>query len=146
LTDHPADAPGDAGASLVVLGRGVTRGFPLGIDDPLVAARAVRRALAAARRRAVDVGLMVVASPTPIADDRLASFARRALGPHGATVTIRSLVADATDAGLLADQATAAAPALSGDIVLAIGLGLDGTTEARCLCRLSPGSGGIRRE
>ncbi len=80
-------------ASPVVLGRAVTHGqvLPLGVDDPVTAARAVRRALAAAGRRATDVSGLVVAATEPIAEDVLAAFARRALGPHGAAVRARGL-------------------------------------------------------
>lgn len=67
--------------------RGIVEEDPLGPGDPLDVARLVRRALAAAGRRAVDVqALSLVADvvPDPAA---LARFTRRALGPHGAGVT-----------------------------------------------------------
>jgi hypothetical protein len=59
---------------------------PFGPGDPLEVARLVRRALAAAGRRAMDVRELLVIGDAPIATDALERFTRRALGPHGATV------------------------------------------------------------
>jgi hypothetical protein len=122
---------------LIELGRATTHGqaLPLGVDDPVVAARAVRRALAAARSRAADVSRLVVATAEPVPNEVLAAFARRALGPHGAHVGTAVVVTDARDAGTLADQAVArirADPSSAG-VAIAVGLGTDGTVEARCL-------------
>jgi hypothetical protein len=127
---------GADGTRFVELGRARTHGqlLPLGSDDPVIAARAVRRALAAGGHRASDVGRLVVASPDPIEPDALARFARRALGPHGATVGTVALVADAADAPGLASEATRA-PGSVGDgaLVVAVGLAADGEVVACCL-------------
>jgi len=98
----------------------------------------VRRALAAAQHRAIDVTDFVLASTEPVAPDVLAAFARRALGPRGTDVRTTCLVDATTDATGLAAQASATAAAIaSSDIglVIAIGVARDGTTEARCLGR-----------
>jgi len=131
--------------TLVILGRAVTRGqaLPLGVDDPLIAARAVRRALADAGRRAADVTALVVAGHDPIAPDTLARFARRALGPRGWEVRARSHMSDATDADVLADQAAAELGARHGSagvtgVEMAVGLGADGSVVAVCVMLASP--------
>lgn len=125
-------------SALRVLGAAVTHGqaLPLGVDDPVIAARAVRRALAAASRHASDVSMLAIASPSPVGQDVLARFTRRALGPHGAEVRLMALVAPDEPADALAD----AAARLVDDATLApervaivIGLALDGTTVALCL-------------
>jgi len=126
-------------ARLVELGRASTHGqaLPLGSDDPVIAARAVRRALAAAHRRAIEVTDLVLASNDPVPTGTLIGFARRALGTHASTVRAMGLVGEEPDASGLAARATAAAsiepPA--GGLVIAIGVASDGTTEARCLGR-----------
>ena len=125
---------------LRVLGRATTHGqaLPLGVEDPVVAARAVRRALADAGRRAVDVSALIVAATGPLEAEVLAAFARRALGPHGASVRCSSQVAaPRVDASELAASAAAG---MSGDlspdgIGIAVALGPDGTTVALCLGR-----------
>lgn len=129
---------GPGGTDLAVLGRAVTEGqtLPLGVDDPVIAARAVRRALADAGRRAVDVTDLIVASPDPITTDVLAGFARRALGTRGADVCVSCLVRAAADAEALAAHAAAGmteALRLTDGLGLALGLGSDGTTVALCL-------------
>jgi len=128
----------------VVIGRAVTHGqaLPLGIDDPVIAARAVRRALADAGRRAVDVTALVVASPDPIPGDVLAAFARRALGPWGADVP-SAVVTAVGDADELAAVAAAELPAVTSDPVavgIVVGLAADGTTVALCLGRAAGSS------
>jgi hypothetical protein len=129
------------------LGRATTYGQaqPLGVDDPVVAARAVRRALAAAGRRAFDVTDLVVAANEPVPSDVLARFARRALGPHGSTVRAIGLVESTSDASGLAELALAAAASNEAPdgLVIAVGMTHDGTTEARCLGAISPGQGAI---
>jgi hypothetical protein len=129
-----------AGSGPLVIGRAVTVGqaLPLGVDDPVMAARAVRRALADAHRRAADVTLMVVACAPPIPEDAIASFARRALGPHGADVHVAGVAGTAADAEGLAAQAASELAARrtgedSGCVGIAVGLGADGTTVACCL-------------
>lgn len=125
-------------ARLVELGRAATIGqaLPLGSDDPVIAARAVRRALAAAHRRAADVTDLVLASSDPVPGSVLVDFARRALGPHASSVRTMGLVGDEPDAsGLAAGAAVAVASteALGSGLVVVIGIASDGTTEARCL-------------
>jgi hypothetical protein len=132
---------------LVELGRATTHGqaLPLGVDDPIIAARAVRRALAAAGRRALDVSTLLVASNEPIEADVLAAFARRALGPHGASIQATGLVSSEPEAVALATHAVAVATTTvtpRTGLVIAIGIAADGTTEARCLGVGAAGPGG----
>ena len=132
----------------VVLGRAVTHGqaLPLGSDDPVVAARAVRRALADAGHRAVDVRHVVLVTRGPVGPDVLAAFVRRALGPHGATVRARGM---AVVPPVVAHQLAAlAVPEADDDIsqdgvVIAVGIGDDGDVVALCLGRAvtAPGAG-----
>jgi hypothetical protein len=127
-------------AHLVELGRAATVGqaLPLGSDDPVVAARAVRRALAAAHRRAADVTDLVLASSDPVPGSVVSDFARRALGPHGSTVRTMSVVDDALDAASLAASAAETAATFAGrgtGVVVAVGIDAGGGTEARCLGR-----------
>jgi hypothetical protein len=131
------DGPSAAGHDRV-LGRATTVGqaLPLGIDDPVIAARAVRRALGDAKRRAVDVETLVVATPAPLSLDAVMRFARRALGPHGASVQVSRIERDTGDAAELATLAAAVPVARDRGrraIRLAIGIGPDGTTVALCL-------------
>jgi hypothetical protein len=109
--------------------------MPLGSDDPLAAARAVRRALAAAGRRAVEVTDLVVASPEAIDPDTLARFARRALGPHGPSIATISLVSDAQDAEGLAARAAQhpMGKMAPGGVVVAVGIDERGDVVALCL-------------
>jgi hypothetical protein len=133
-----------------VLGRAVTHGqaLPLGRGDPIIASRAVRRALAAAGRRALEVGAMVVATRDVLAADVPASFARRALGPPGERVAVRALRSDEPDAARLADLAAIelSRVGMARDrIVMAVGIGPDGTTVALCLGEAHPGDRSERR-
>ena len=156
---------------LTELGRATTHGqaLPLGVDDPVVAARAVRRALAAAGRRAMDVTSLVVASTEPIPSAVLARFTRRALGPHGAVIAVNAHEPGATDAEALAAHAASRIPAPDGadgadgagepgsaggeapagvtnrpGVAVVVGLGTDGTVVAVCLGR-PPDHGSARR-
>jgi hypothetical protein len=112
--------------------------MPLSLGDPVVAARAVRRALAAAGRRAIDVEAMVVASSGLVPEDVLGTFARRALGPEAQRVAVSGLT-HSGDADALADVAVrdiAAGSSLLGrGVGIAVGLGSDGTTVALCVWR-----------
>src|SRR4029079_15875159 len=88
---RPMDTRPSADASpmgSVVLGEshGTTSVDPLGEADPVEAARVVRRALAAADRKAFDVRRLVVVRDARPDAAAMARFARRALGPHGSTV------------------------------------------------------------
>ena len=125
----------------VVLGRAVTKGqvLPLGIDDPVVAARAVRRALAQAQRRAVDVTALAIASPMAVEASALADFARRALGSHGVGIGLSATAPDGTaTADSLAESAAdhmAVSDLISHGVGIAVGLDADGTTVALCVQR-----------
>jgi hypothetical protein len=127
-------------ARLVELGRATTVGqaLPLGSDDPVIAARAVRRALAAAHRRAADVTELVLAASDPGPESVVSGFARRALGPHGSCVRTMSVVDDAREAASLAAYAAKAAATIAGPdtgVVMAVGIDAEGATEAHCLER-----------
>jgi 3-oxoacyl-[acyl-carrier-protein] synthase III len=124
-------------SSIREVGRATTQGqaLPLGTDDPVIAARAVRRALAAAGRRAADVTHMVVVSAEAVSGDALAAFARRALGPHGTNVRTTGFMADAADASALAGAAEGRIGD-DADLAVVVGIAADGTTEARCLVSL----------
>ncbi len=131
---------GSTGAPGQVIGRAETTGaaaLTVG-SDPIEAARAVRRALAGAKRHAVDVDHLVVASGTGISDDAVRAFARRALGSRGEQVTVAQVVAASGPAAALADSALAT---LGNDFVhgqglaIAVGLAADGTTIALCVAR-----------
>jgi hypothetical protein len=123
---------GDGRATVV--GRATTAGqaLPLGVDDPVIAARAVRRALAEARWRAVDVDVMVVATPPPLTLDAVGRFARRALGPHGATVGCEARPAGESGAERLAGLALRTVPDRAARWI-AVGIGSDGQTVALCV-------------
>jgi hypothetical protein len=97
----------------------------------------VRRALADARIRAVDVTVIVLAATGSIGEDVLAAFARRALGPHGAAVCARGLAVDGSCAEALAAAAAAVSSAdLSSDgFGIAVGLDDGGDVVALCLGR-----------
>lgn len=147
-TDHaearaPARVPG-----LAREGYAETRGqgLPLGVDDPVIAARAVRRALAQAGRHARDVEMMVVATGHPAAGAALRQFARRSLGPHGTEVTLRHVLPPdgrGDDARRLARLAEAALPRRGSPsdarVSIAVGVGDDGAVVAVCLSRVRPG-------
>jgi hypothetical protein len=114
---------------------------PFGADDPVEVARLVRRALAAAGRKAFDVvGVVVVTEQEPDAAS-LARFARRALGPHGASVTpVVRLAAGADHAARCAAAAGIAVGSVAGrpepagpSVVIAIALGPGLAATALCL-------------
>ena len=151
-------------AQTQLIGHAETTGGPAALDDgdPIVQARAVRRALAGAGRKAVDVDALVVSAPLVPTAEACRGLARRALGPHGAGIPALGVVvagdgakAVASDgAEALAMGAAAAlqaatimdASALEGwELAACVGLGRDGTTVALCLSRRpgwqGPGSG-----
>ena len=113
--------------------RGATMEDPLGPGDPLEVARLVRRALAAAGRRAVDVdGLALVTDTDPDAAG-LARFTRRALGPVGTDVP----AVGAATVGVHEDRCAAAvalaAGLLRGGVVIAVALGPGDVATVRCV-------------
>jgi hypothetical protein len=121
----------------VVIGRATThrQALPLGVDDPVVAARAVRRALADARRRAADVESLAIAARPPLTRDAVMRFARRALGPFGADLEPVIVEALEPSAGALVDVAIRAL-SMEGEgqgLAVAVGISTDGTTIAVCL-------------
>lgn len=120
----------------LVLGRAETSGadLPLGSSDPIEPSRAVRRALADARRHAEDVERFVVATPVEVSQAALRSFARRALGPHGEDVPVAGFVAPGSAEAL----ATTAAASLGTEpakwrIGIAVGIDATGNTVAVCI-------------
>lgn len=129
-----------------VAGHAVTQGeaVPLGVADPVIAARAVRRSLAQAGRRAVDVEALVVGAPDQLGAEALARFARRALGPHGDGVSAVGIADGDASADALASLAAEhlATTGLPGDGVgIAVGIAADGTAVALCIDRPVPGLG-----
>jgi hypothetical protein len=130
-----------------LIGRAETTGGPAALDDadPVEAARAVRRALAAAGRKAVEVDALVVAAPLVPTAETCRRLARRALGPHGEGIAAIG-VAVAGDraedlalaaAAYLGSAATAdgASVAEGWALAVCVGRAVDGTTVALCLCR-----------
>lgn len=75
----------------------VTSEDPFGPGDPLEVARLVRRALAGAGRKALEVVELVVVADATVAPEPLSRFARRALGPHGGSVRVTSIVSRSRD-------------------------------------------------
>jgi hypothetical protein len=129
---HSQIMVGERGTSVVELGRAETSGqrLPLDSDDLIPAARAVRRALAAAHRHAIDVEALLVVVVGRPTDEVLRRFARRALGPHGAIVRVGwstpSRAASALDVAVMLDLADRMV-----GMVVAIDSG--GTCLARCV-------------
>lgn len=119
-----------------VVGRAMTHGstLPLGVEDPIEASRAVRRALADAGRKAADIDRLVVATSSSVSGATLRSFARRALGPAGEGVAIMSLVGGGS-ADALSGLACTALEFEGTDVrtAIAVGLDADGTTIALCV-------------
>lgn len=112
----------------------------------------MRRALAVAGRKAVEVDALVVAAPLVPTTEACRSLARRALGPHGAGIPALGVAAaghhaeavasDGTEAlamGAAAVLEAAAAMdvmAFGGwELAVFVGVGRDGTTVALCLSR-----------
>jgi hypothetical protein len=123
---------GDSGATVVSRATTAGQALPLGVDDPVIASRAVRRALAEARWHASDVDAMVVATPPPLTLDAVGRFARRALGPHGATVRCEARPAGEEGGERLAGLALRIAPGGAARW-MAVGIGRDGQTVALCV-------------
>jgi hypothetical protein len=107
---------------------------PFGPGDPLEVARLVRRALADAGRRAVEVSALVVVAEAEVPPDALDRFVRRALGPHGAAVASSVLVVapDLGHAERLALAIFEPATARHGSVVMAVALGPNDAATAAC--------------
>ncbi len=113
--------------------------------DPIEPARAVRRALAAARRKAVEVDALCVAAPLAPTAEACRRLARRALGPHGSEIAALGVAVTGDRAEDLARAAVAfmvtasdseAVPAVEDwALAVCVGLAADGTTVALCLER-----------
>lgn len=137
--DRRPSAPSHAVATVLGTSTDTTAEDPFGPGDPLEVARLVRRALAAASRKAVDVaGLVVVTDRAPSAE-ALGRFVRRALGPQGDRVRVVAHVAmGATHAARRARAITAAlgppAGKRPGDgLVVAVVLGPNDQATVLCL-------------
>jgi hypothetical protein len=78
--------------ALPLIGMALTTRVVSEVADPLDPARAVRRALADAGRKAIDVSHLVAASK--IAADDVGTFCRTALGPHADDVDTTSVAGD----------------------------------------------------
>lgn len=128
-----------AEAQVRIIGRAMTHGSQLPIDsgDPIEASRAVRRALADAGRKAVDIERFILASTSRTSEAGLRAFARRALGSRSGDVVLTSISAD----GTAEEQAMAACEVLDGERTavwrtgLAVGLDDRGSTVAWCVTR-----------
>ena len=122
----------------------VTAEDPFGPGDPLEVARLVRRALAAAGAKALDVTALVLVTDGPVDPAALARFTRRALGPHGAalvpvavlsrTDAHEARVAEGTEVaiGVRAGPAGAAAPAVHS-VVVVVALGPGSRVTVACV-------------
>jgi hypothetical protein len=128
-----------AGRSRVLgLATATTDEDPFGPGDPLEVARLVRRALAAAGRRAVDVARLVVVTESPPTAAGLVRLTRRALGPHGATVRASvELVTPGTD-HLARRMVLELVPVETGRVVVGVVLGPSPAVAACCLGARGP--------
>jgi hypothetical protein len=106
-----------------VLGMASDAGPTEGATDPLAPARTVRRALADAGRKAVEVSHLVAADSRAAGD--VAAFSRTALGQHGLAVEAIT-VADA----VVLDAAAEVTP--GADLIIAVLAARNGTL-ALCL-------------
>lgn len=126
----------DVPAALRVIGevRSTSAEDPLGPGDPLEVARLVRRALAAAGRRATDVdALVLVADEEPDAAG-LARFTRRALGPVGAEVpSVGAAGPGLTHDDRLAMAERLAQPGLRGGVAILVVRGPGEAVTVRCV-------------
>jgi hypothetical protein len=135
----------DAQARLI--GRAETTRGPAPLDDadPIETARAVRRALAAAGRKAVEVDALCVAAPLAPTAEACRRLARRALGPHGSEIAAFGVAVASEHAEDLAMAAAAYLEAAdtSNEVSVAegwalavcVGVAADGTSVALCLGR-----------
>lgn len=126
----------DPRAALRVIGesRGTSAEDPLGPGDPLEVARLVRRALAAAGRRATDVDALVLVADEEPDPTRLARFTRRALGPVGAEVaSVGAAGAGLTDVARLDLAERLAQPGLRGGVAILVARGPGEAVTVRCV-------------
>jgi hypothetical protein len=105
---------------------------PFGTGDPVEVARTVRRALAAAGRKAQDVTRLEVVTESAVAPGALARFTRRALGPHAAARPLVVPAQPGLDHEARVALGLAGTPEGSALVVLVI-LGPDGATTALCV-------------
>ena len=113
--------------------------------DPIEPARAVRRALAAAGRKAVEVDALCVAAPLAPTAEACRRLARRALGPHGSGIAVLGVAVTGDHAEDLAmaaaafmeaaDTSNEASVAEGWALAVCVGLAVDSTTVALCLGR-----------
>lgn len=106
----------------------------------------MRRALADAGRRAVEVDRLIVAAPDVPTPEACRRLARRALGPHGLTVAVLTVAIESDDADVLARRAADSLAVPAADVsdpgvadgeglAVCVALGPDGRTVALCLDR-----------
>ena len=105
----------------------------------------MRRALAAAGRKAVEVDVLCVAAPLAPTAETCRRLARRALGPHGSGIAALGVAVageHADDLALAAaahleaaDTSNEASVAEGWALAVCVGLAADGTSVALCLGR-----------
>ncbi len=124
----------------------VTTEDPFGPGDPVAVARLVRRALAAAGAKALDVTALLVCAGGPVEHAALQRFTRRALGPQGASLspiaipgraaTHQDCFAEATDAAIGFREGPpggAGRVPARGSVVIAVALGPGAAATALCI-------------
>jgi hypothetical protein len=148
MTDghDPAHAPPiGTSSALVVRARAaaVTAEDPFGAGDPLVVARLVRRALAAAGRKAFEVTELVAVADVPPDDEALRRFVRRALGPRGAAVEVRAGRAVGIDQAAressAIEQLADGVPDTATALIVLVCLGPGGLASVSCLTAATVG-------
>jgi hypothetical protein len=105
---------------------------PFGPGDPLEVARLVRRTLAVAGRKAIDVSSLIVVADTATPTEALRGFVRRALGPHAGTVPAAVRMIDSANHDERV-QRVLATPESAGprlDLVIVLGPGAVATVLA----------------
>lgn len=105
---------------------------PFGPGDPVELARLVRRALAAAGRKAFEVSALVVITDADPGLDAVTRFTRRALGPHGATIqpSVMIVAPDVPHEERLAMARSQRQEV--GSVVITVALGPEATATASC--------------
>jgi len=126
-----------------------TAADPFGPGDPVEVARLVRRALAAAGAKALDVTALLVVAAQPVDHAALRRLTRRALGPHGAALapvavpgraaTHAGRVAEAVEVAIgfrddhPAGQPTGTPGHAARSVVMAVALGPGSSATALCV-------------